>query len=134
MSESDTPENLKQAAQNLQEAQRLERMLFQQQGNPAEITLGPNDLATLFGFAVIAGRKMEGMPSGSLTEAVANDISNYSWQLAGACFQSCDPPAQSISVKDSEKAQSIDENLLVPLLSVAVAKGREMERGGRGFR
>jgi hypothetical protein len=72
---------------------------------------------------------MEGLPSGALTEAVAKDISDYAWQLSGACFQSLEPSAQGVSFKNPDMAQTIDEDLLVPLLSLAVAKGREMERG-----
>jgi hypothetical protein len=86
-----------ETVQNLKEAEKLGRLFFKQQGNPEEFTIGPNDLAKLLGFAVLGGRKMEGMPNEwLLNEAVGKEISSYAWMLTKACFQACDPPAQGI--------------------------------------
>lgn len=120
------------SVKDLGEAQYLAEKFFRSQGNPEEITLTPNDFTTLLGFAVIAGRKLEGMPSGALTEDVAKEVSDYAWTLAAACFKACEPPgAATIVVKRPDLAQNVDEDLLIPLLATCVCKGREMQAASR---
>jgi len=120
-------EPLSDAHEDLREAGHLAETFFQSQGNPEEFAFGPDDHATLLGFAVIAGLKMEGMPapSGEMKE----ELAAYAWEITILCYKVCEPQgAATIVYKRPDLAQNADEDLLVPLLYTCISKGRQMQR------